>query len=157
MYGKTAQPPLPRRAPAEVMGSGQAASCRAGPHTSAPRGRQQRWCCSCSSAALGRGRGCCWRAEVRDEAGLVTCEHFSLRCAFPASPSTLNAPHGGQAGCEQSGFELLLSYLAPKPQPRSQTRRSPTFLLLEPAWEDPAEWPEAREEPPIPFSFQRGG
>lgn len=38
------------------------------------------------------------------------------------------------AGCVQSSvvrdsFELLLSYLAPKPQPRSQTRCSPAFPL----------------------------
>lgn len=43
--------------------------------------------------------------------------------------SAASRPACVQSGTVRDSFELLLSYLAPKPQPRSQTRCSPAFLL----------------------------
>lgn len=108
-------------------GCGQAASCRAGLQTSSPSAWQQLrlW------HGFGTGVKSGW-------------EPFSQRCAFPASLAQSRAsPVAGQplpralfrsTGCVQNtvvrdSFELLLSYLAPKPQPRSQTRCSPAFPL----------------------------
>lgn len=89
--------------------------------------------CGCSRA-LGWVPAPCWAVQSG-------WERFCHLCAFPASPARSRA---GQplpralcsAGCVHSGvvrdsFELLLSYLAPKPQPRSQTRCSPR---LSPPW-----------------------
>lgn len=91
--------------------------------------------CGCSTAP-GWVPASCWAVKSG-------WEHFSQCCAFPASPArSRGGPVAGQplpralcsAGCVQSSavrdsFELLLSYLAPKPQPRSQTRCSPAFPL----------------------------
>ena len=114
-----------------------------------------------------------WQAEMWNQVGLVSCEHFSQRRAFPASPSTLALHAAGKrdgsaasspgcvpSGAVRDGFELLLSYLAPKPQPRSQTGCSPAFPLRgacvgRQALPIARKRLEGREEPAFPCSFQR--